>query len=95
MTKKDTNNPTPTTAALQTYRKQYVKATTQAGKPTLNCGDGVAQELANLTLSKIYSLAAKELKVSIKELKAKYAHLNVGMQRMNLGNRIRRQRKAA
>jgi hypothetical protein len=37
----------------------------------------------------VYAVASKMAEIPVKELQEKYGHLNVGMQRMNLGNRIR------
>lgn len=67
----------------------YVKTVSAGGHFTLNNGDQLAQKLHGKELDDVYSIAAKELNETIKSLKAKYGHLNVGMQRMNLGNRIR------
>ena len=38
-------------------------------------------------------MTAEKLEVSKDSLVAKYEHLNVGMQRMNLGNRLRKAMK--
>lgn len=56
--------------------------------------DDLAAKLKELTLDATYMLAAKELKEPAKKLKDKYGHLNPGLQRMNLGNRIRARRKS-
>jgi len=68
---------------------KYVKSTTKAGNVTADNGDDVASKLRGLELDAVYARAAKVLGVSQASLKAKYAKLNIGMQRMNLGNRIR------
>lgn len=68
----------------------YVKVKTPGGGTSLNNGDPVAEKLQGKTLDDVYSFVAKTLKVEVKELKAKYGKLNVGMQRMNLGNRLRK-----
>ena len=60
---------------------------TSATRPRRDCG--------GFTLDEVYKLAAKELKESEKDLRARYRHLNPGMQRMNLGNRMRAAAKAA
>ena len=62
---------------------------------TLDIGDATAKRLRGFTLDEVYKLAAKELKESEKDLRARYRHLNPGMQRMNLGNRMRAAAKAA
>lgn len=68
---------------------KYVKATTAAGNTSLNCGDDLAKKLEGKELDDVYKAASKALDVPIKDLKARYGKLNVGMQRMNLGNRMR------
>lgn len=51
--------------------------------------DEVAMSLQGLTLDEVYAIAAPALGSSEADLRAKYGHLNPGMQRMNLGNRMR------
>lgn len=67
----------------------YVKAKSKSGHATLHNGDSIAQKLATMDLDDIYSYTATVLKMPKQELIDKYAHLNTGMQRMCLGNRIR------
>ena len=67
----------------------YVKAKSKSGHATLHNGDHVAQTLAQLTLEEVYRHVASFIATPTDELKAKYEHLNPGMQRMNLGNRLR------
>ncbi len=67
----------------------YKPAKTANGNTSLNCGDATAKALAGLELDDVYKKAAKATGIPEKALRAKYAHLNVGMQRMNLGNRMR------
>lgn len=67
----------------------YKAAKTAEGNTSLNCGDATAKKLEGKTLDDVYKAAAKVTGISEKELRAKYSHLNVGMQRMNLGNRMR------
>lgn len=74
-------------ANLEHYVKSDKK--TPAGNPSIHCGDDLATKLAGKSLDEVYELAAKKTGDSIKELKAKYGHLNVGLQRMSIGNRIR------
>jgi len=69
--------------------EEYTKAKTAAGNSSLHCGDEVAGKLAGRTLDEAYALAAKATGQTVKDLQKKYGHLNVGMQRMNLGNKIR------
>jgi hypothetical protein len=59
------------------------------GHATLDNGDELAKSLRGAELDDVYKQASKILRVPQTELRAKYAKLNVGMQRMNLGNRMR------
>lgn len=67
----------------------YTKAKSATGKASLNCGDDVAKQLTGKTLEDVYKAASKVLREPVAALVKQYKHLNVGMQRMNLGNRIR------
>lgn len=78
--------------ALRTYATQYVKDTehkTASGNPSVHCNDEVAQKLLGKPLEEVYATVAKAIDEDVAALKAKYGHLNLGMQRMNLGNRLR------
>lgn len=68
---------------------KYVKATTASGNTSLNCGDELAKKLEGKDLDAVYKLASKTLEIPEKDLRSRYKKLNVGMQRMNLGNRMR------
>jgi len=70
-------------------RDNYVKDKAASGRRTFHCGDEVATALKGLTLNEVYRVAASFLDVDEGELRSKYQHLNIGMQRMNLGNKIR------
>lgn len=48
--------------------------------------DDLAQAMANMTLDRLYQAAEA---IFGEDYRARYAHLNNGQQRMNLGNRIR------
>lgn len=81
---------------VKVQRDQYQKGKTASGGASLNNGDVVAVGLQGLTLEELYQVAdqfevAKPAKGDkpAEDLEKKYAHLNPGMQRMNLGNRIR------
>lgn len=91
-------------AVLKTYAPKYVKggkngeAKTTGGNKTVDCGDKLADQLRGLDLEAVYDKAVVVLNKALEEgekahtkasLKAKYGKLNVGMQRMNLGNRMR------
>ena len=65
----------------------YTKARTAAGSLSHHSGDIVAKALEGLTVDEVISMAVKV--TGDKELETKYTHLNVGMQRMNLGNKMR------
>jgi len=68
-------------ASYETYKK---------GKTTsMDCADKTAKSLRDMELDEVYNYAASVLELPKAELEAKYSRLNPGMQRMNLGNRIR------
>jgi hypothetical protein len=69
--------------------EKYVNGVSGSGKKTKNCGDEIAAALDGFTVEEIRAVASKMTDVSQKDLEAKYSHLNVGMQIMNLRNRIR------
>ena len=66
---------------------------TASSRPYVDINDEVANLLRGKTLEEIYVMTAEKLVVSKDSLVAKYEHLNVGMQRMNLGNRLRKAMK--
>lgn len=70
---------------------KYVKgvAQTAGGNKTIDCNDELAAMLRGLPIDQVYARAAKATGMPEGELRAKYSKLNVGMQRMNLGNKIR------
>lgn len=73
-----------------TYNPENMrKLTSSNGNLSYDCGDSLARRLEGKTLEEVYTIASDELGVSQPSLKKKYEHLNAGMQRMNLGNRIR------
>lgn len=51
--------------------------------------DETAKDLMGITLEEMYEVASQKLGVPVDELKDRYKHLNPGLQRMNLGNRMR------
>jgi hypothetical protein len=97
-TKKSTKKSVPAeglvAADLSTY-KVSEKVRTESGRKAIDSDDATAKELRGKTLDEVYAIAGKELGQTQKELKEKYQHLNIGMQRMNLGNRIRGARAKA
>lgn len=79
-------------AVLRQYAPNYVKDAekkTAGGNTSIDCGDDLAKKLRGKSLDEVFAFAAKTLDEAEKDLRKKYAHLNVGMQRMNLGNRVR------
>lgn len=64
--------------------------TTASGRKRIDVDDEVAAKLRTLDLPATYKYAASVLDETAKALLTKYEHLNLGMQRMNLGNRIRK-----
>lgn len=62
---------------------------TAGGNPSIDCGDKIAAKLRGMELKDVYAHVAKASNLPLAGLKKKYGHLNVGMQRMNLGNVLR------
>ena len=81
------------------YLPQYTAYTTELAdgskKRSIDKGDGVALALRKLTLDAVYAQASKATGISQVGLRDRFAHLNPGMQRMNLGNMIRKALKEA
>lgn len=91
-----TANPVIINANLAKYFKFDVKS--PCGRSAIDIGDPVADKLRGKTIEQCYTIAAKRIvgrsrSMSIPnveaDLKAKYQRLNIGMQRMNLGNKMR------
>lgn len=57
---------------------------------SMDKGDSVAQSLRGLSMDEVYKQAAKITHIGVADLTSRFAHLNPGMQRMALGNMIRR-----
>lgn len=62
---------------------------TASGRRAIDRDDEVAAQLRGSSLDEVYAAASDALGQSVEDLRAKYGHLNPGMQRMNLGNRMR------
>lgn len=62
---------------------------TESGRPVYDTGDKAAAMLRGKSLDEQYEIAAKVLDESPRKLRQQYEHLNAGMQRMNLSNRMR------
>jgi hypothetical protein len=69
--------------------ENYVSAKSASGSKSKHNGDVVATALAGQDIDAVYGIAGEMLDTDVDALREKYAHLNVGQQRMNLGNRIR------
>ena len=76
------------------YLPQYTAYTTELAdgskKRSIDKGDTVAVALRKLTLDGVYATASSATGISQVGLRDRFAHLNPGMQRMNLGNMIRK-----
>lgn len=73
-----------------TYNPENMrKLTSSNGNLSYDCGDQLARRLEGKSLQEVYDIASAELGIPQADLMKKYEHLNAGMQRMNLGNRIR------
>lgn len=62
---------------------------------SMDKGDSVAQSLRGLSIEDVYKQAAKITHIGVADLTSRFSHLNPGMQRMNLGNMIRKAMKEA
>lgn len=71
------------------YLPKYREYRRGDGKVSIDNGDRVATTLREVTLEQVYKICARELGESVEALKTRYSHLNPGMQRMNLGNKLR------
>lgn len=69
--------------------ENYATAKAAGGGQSKHNGDAIATALQAQPVEVVYKVAAEMLGVAVEDLEQKYARLNVGMQRMNLGNRIR------
>lgn len=68
---------------------------TPSGRKAIDNDDDFARELRGSSLSEVFRIASQATGQTQKDLRAKYEHLNPGMQRMNLGNLIRGARRGA
>lgn len=97
----DTNQPAQTEGAnsmstiIESKQvKKYAETKSASGKKSLDNDDGVAKALRGMELEDVYKEASKKLDMTVRQLKLKYGRLNAGMQRMNLGNRLRKLERA-
>lgn len=71
---------------LQKYRTAYVPTIAASGRKSLSNGDALAKALEGMLIQDLYAAANSILGQQFED---RYGHLNMGSQRMNLGNRIR------
>lgn len=85
-------------AALKRYAPEYHKDNekkTAGGNTSVDNDDDVAKKLRGKDLDAVYAFVGPVVSKATdgdeneKTLRKKYGHLNVGMQRMNLGNKLR------
>lgn len=77
---------------LKRYREMedhYQTSISHTGRKSLSIGDDVALFLEGMSPTEVLQAAERILGCDDGELVARYAHLNLGQQRMNGGNRIR------
>ena len=67
--------------------EKYVKTHAATGTKSLHCGDEAAAMVEGLTVEQTFEVLER---LSGTDFSPRYAHLNVGMQRMNATNRIRK-----
>ena len=82
----ETENTEGTEPKVKINRDRYTATKTASGAKSLNNGDEVAAVLDGLHVDELFSIGKDVLGEDFAE---KYAKLNVGMQRMNMGNRLR------
>lgn len=88
--KKSGNGTLLRSVAGRTYDiSKYERVKTPKGSVSFDCGDAVAKKYRGANLSDLYDAVAKRKDISVRSLKEKYGKLNVGMQRMTLGNILR------
>ena len=74
---------------LSRYRPGYLVSVTPNGRKSRYNGDAVAEALEGYEPAQIIAAAEKLLGFKKGELREKYAGMNQGQQRMNVGNRLR------
>ena len=75
---------------LPQYTTYAIQLADGTKKRSIDKGDSVALTLRKLTLDAVYATASSATGISQVGLRDRFAHLNPGMQRMNLGNMIRK-----
>lgn len=81
---------------LEPKMDKYVRGLglTTHGNRTIDIDDKVARLLRGSDPKEMYQIAAKAIGEPVRALQKQYGHLNIGMQRMNLGNRMRKALRA-
>jgi hypothetical protein len=84
-------NPGQRPGYVSKYRKGKKGEKTAGGNVPIDCDDKVAKAFRGKDLDACYKEVAKALAPdeTVNSLRTKYGKLNLGMQRMNLGNRLR------
>jgi hypothetical protein len=75
---------------LPQYEAYAAKRADGTTKRSIDKGDNVAVLLRNLDLGDVYDTVSSATGTSVADLFHRFGHLNPGMQRMNLGNMMRR-----
>lgn len=75
---------------LPQYEAYSIQTTDGATKRSIDKGDAVALQLRKLPLDGVYASVARAVGSDTVALLERFGHLNPGMQRMNLGNMLRR-----
>lgn len=70
-------------------RARYVR-TKVDGVTVIDCGDKTAEALRGMEITEVAKFAAPTLGVTAKALLEQYAHLNAGMCKMSIANRLRK-----
>lgn len=72
---------------------KYVVGVTSNGRKSKHNGDAVATLFEGKTLDEVFEIAAEQTGSTVADLSSRWSHLNHGMQRMNVGNFVRRHLK--
>lgn len=72
------------------YLKTYTRTKLDDGTVAVDNNDDVAQMLRGEPLDECYKVVAKKVGSQVAELHTRFNHLNNGMQRMCLGNMLRK-----
>jgi hypothetical protein len=75
---------------LPQYEAYAAKRADGTTKRSIDKGDGVAVTLRTMDLLSVYAAVSNTTGTSMADLRERFSHLNPGMQRMNLGNMMRR-----